>query len=309
MSHPAPLPAPLYQGSVNTWECDDGGHLNVRFHLERAFTGLAHMARALELPHAHTESAGSILLAQEVHVRFIKEARPGAPLVMHGGVVDIGESDATLCLDMRHHDGAPGTAFTFKVRHVETRGLRSFPWSARSKDAAKRLKCKLPEHAKPRSIDTNAAPAGASLANANALGARRIGGAIVYPDQCDALGRLRGEHFVGRISDSVPNLLAPWRQAATVDGVQPAGAVVEARFVFRKFPRAGELIEVHSGIVEIGEKTLRIVHWIVDPESGAAWASMEAVALTFDVTTRKALTPSAEARERVAQLVVSGLRV
>ncbi len=308
VSYPAPLPAPLYQGSVNVWECDDGGHLNIRFHFERAFVGLAHMARALELPRAYTESAGSTLIAQEVHARFIKEARPGAPLVMHGGVVELGESDATLCLDMRHHDGAPGTAFTVKVGHVETRGLRSFPWSARSRAAAKRLKCKLPDHAKPRSIDVDLAPADASIANAAALGAKRIGGAIVYPDQCDALGRLRGEHFPGRISDSVPNLLAPWRQAAAGDGVQPAGAVVEARLVMRKFPRAGELVEVHSGIAEIGEKTLRIVHWILDPETGAAWASMEAVALTFDVNTRKALTPSPEARERVAQLVVPGLR-
>jgi len=309
VNYPAPLPAPLYQGSVNQWECDDGGHLNIRFHFERAFVGLAHMARALEVPRAFSESAGSTLIAHEIHARFIKEARPGAPLVMHGGVVELGESDATLCLDMRHHDGAPGTAFTVKVRHVETRGLRSFPWSSRTKAAAKRLKCKLPEHATPRSIDTAQPAADASLQNAIALGAKRIGGAIVYPDQCDALGRLRGEHFPGRISDSVPNLLAPWRQAAAGDGVQPAGAVVEARLVMRKFPRAGELIEVHSGIAEIGEKTLRIVHWILDPETGAAWASMEAVALTFDVNTRKALTPSPEARERVAQLVVPGLRV
>jgi len=308
VSYPAPLPTPLYQGSVNTWECDDGGHLNIRFHMERAFTGLAHMARALELPHAFTENAGSTLIAQEAHVRFIKEARPGAPLIMHGGVVEMGESDATLCFDMRHHDGAPGTAFTFKVRHVETRGLRSFPWSERSRDAAKKLKCKLPEHAKPRSIDVNQPIADASLANAATIGVQRIGGALVYPDQCDPLGRLRGEHFVGRISDSVPNLLAPWRQAAASDGVQPAGAVVEGRFVFRKFPRAGELIEVHSGIAEIGEKTLRIVHWLLDPESGIAWASMEAVALTFDVNTRKALTPSPEARGRVSKLVAPGLR-
>jgi len=309
MKHPAPLPAPLYQGSVNTWECDDGGHLNIRFHMERAFTGLAHMARELELPRAFTENAGSTLIAQEAHVRFIKEARPGAPLVMHGGVVEMGESDATLCFDMRHHDGAPGTAFTFKVRHVETRGLRSFPWSERSRAAAKRLKCKPPEHAKPRSIDVSQPAADASIANAEALGVQRIGGAIVYPDQCDALGRLRGEHFVGRISDSVPNLLAPWRQAAASDGVQPAGAVVEARYVFRRFPRAGELIEVRSGIAEIGDKTLRLVHWILDPETGAAWASMEGVALTFDVNTRKALTPTAEARARVEKLVVPGLRV
>ncbi|MBL8547698.1 MAG: thioesterase family protein [Hyphomonadaceae bacterium] len=309
MSYPSPLPAPLYQGSVNTWECDDGGHLNIRFHLERAFTGLAHMARALELPHAFTENAGSTLIAQEAHVRFIKEARPGAPLVMHGGVIEMGESDATLCLDMRHHDGAPGTVFTFKVRHVETRALRSFPWSARTREAAKRLKCKAPEHAKPRSIDVSQSAAEISIANAEKLGATRIGGALVSPDQCDALGRLRGEHFIGRISDSAPNLLAPWRQAATSNGVQPAGAVVEARFIFRRFPRAGELIEVRSGIAEIGEKTLRIVHWLLDPETGAGWASMEAVALTFDINTRKAITPNAEARERVAKLVVSGLHV
>lgn len=309
MTHPAPLPAPLYQGSVNTWECDDGGHLNVRFHFERAFSGLAHMARALELPRANTESAGSTLIAQEVHVRFIKEARPGAPLIMHGGVVDIGESDATLCLDMRHHDGAPGTAFTFKVRHVETRGLRSFPWSERTKAAAMRLTCTLPDHAKPRSIDLSKPPAQASRQGAIDLGAARIGGALVQPDQCDALGRLRGEHFPGRISDSVPNLLAPYRQAAAENGASPAGAVVEARVVFRRFPRAGELIEVHSGIVELGDKTLRLVHWVVDPESGAAWASMEAVALTFDTKTRKALTPSAEARARIEKLVVTGLSV
>jgi acyl-CoA thioester hydrolase len=310
MSHPAPLPAPLYQGSVNSWECDDGGHLNVRFHFERAFAGLAHIARELELPRAYTETAGSTLIAQEVHARFLKEARPGAPLVMHGGVVALGDTDATLCLDMRHHDGAPASAFTFKVRHVDTRALRSFEWSARTRAAAKRLKIKLPEHAKPRSIDLNKPPVQISRQGAIDLGASRIGGAVVQPDQCDALGRLRGEHFPGRISDAVPNLLAHWRQAAAdATGAAPAGAVVEARVVFRKFPRAGELIEVHSGIVEVGEKFLRLAHWVVDPDSGAGWASMEAVALTFDTRTRKAIAPSAEARARVARLVVKGMSV
>ena len=305
MSHPAPLPAPLYQGSVNTWECDDGGHLNVRFHLERAMTGLAHMAAALQLPRAFTSAAGSTLAPIEAHMRFLKEARPGAPLSMHGGVAKLGQSDATLCLDMRHADGAPSSCFTFRVAHVDTRGFRAFPWSARTREAAKRLHVTPPAHAKPRSIDMMQAPAAASRQRAIDLGAARIGGTMVTPDQCDAFGRLRGEHFVGRISDSVPNLLAPWRQAAASEtGASPAGAVVEARVVFRRFPRAGDLIEIYSGIAEVGEKTLRLAHWIVDPESGAAWASMEAVALTFDTVTRKALAPSAEARARVAKLVV-----
>jgi acyl-CoA thioester hydrolase len=308
MSHPAPLPAPLYQGSVNTWECDDGGHLNVRFHLERALIGLAHMAHALEMPRAFTARAGSTLRVREAHIRFLKEARPGAPLIMHGGVAKMEDSHATLCLDMRHGDGAPASCFTFKVAHVDTRGFRPFPWSARSREAAKRLHVALPPHAKPRSVDLSVAPSDeVSQARAIELGATRIGGTMVTPDQCDAFGRLRGEQFFGRVSDSVPNLLAQWRREAAASnggGGAAAGAVVEARFVYRRFPRPGELIEVYSGVVEVGEKTMRLRHWLVDPESGGAWASMEAVALTFDTTTRKAIAAPPETRARFEKLIV-----
>jgi acyl-CoA thioester hydrolase len=307
VNHPAPLPAPLYQGSVNTWECDDGGHLNVRFHFERAMIGLAHLAHALEMPRAFTTAPGATLVPLEAHIRFLKEARPGAPLAMHGGVVGLEESAAQVCLDMRHADGAPASCFTLKVAHVDTRGFRPFAWSARSRAAAKRLQVSLPAHAKPRSIDLAKAPSEASLTRAIELGATRIGATMVTPDQCDAFGRLRGEHFVGRVSDSVPNLLAQWRQEAAEandGGGAPAGAVVEARFVYRHFPHAGDLIEVRSGVIEVGEKTLRLAHWLCDPESGGVWASMEAVALTFDTATRKAISPTPEARARLASHVI-----
>src|SRR6185436_2612739 len=143
--------------------------------------------------------------------------------IMHGGVAKMGESDAHLCLDMRHADGAPASCFTLRVAHVDTRGFRPFPWSARARAAGKRLHCALPAHAKPRSIDLARAPRGdASLQRAIELGATRIGATMVMPDQCDAFGRLRGEHFVGRVSDSVSNLLAQFRQEAAANGGAPA---------------------------------------------------------------------------------------
>lgn len=303
---PPALPAPLYQGSVNTWECDDGGHLNVRFHFERAMIGLAHFARHLQVPRAFAGAAGSTLVPLEAHVRFLKEARPGAPLIMHGGVTELSDSQATLCLDMRHADGAPSSCYSIRVAHVETRQFRAFPWSVRTRAAAEQLFVTPPEHANARSIDLTRTPSNASRDGAIAAGATRIGGTMVSADQCDAFGRMRGEHVVGRISDSVPNLLAQWRsQAPTTEGGAPAGAVVEARIVWRRWPRPGDLIEVFSGISEVGEKTLRLTHWLVDPESGAAWASMEAVALTFDTATRKTIAPSPEARAALAKHVIA----
>jgi acyl-CoA thioester hydrolase len=298
MSHPAPLPAPLYQGSVNAWECDDGGHLNVRFHLERAMVGLAHMAHALEMPGAFTASAGATLVPVEAHIRFLKEARPPAPLNMHGGVVKLSESEGTFCLDMRHGDGSPSSAFTVRAAHVDTRGFRPFPWSQRTRTAAKKLACKLPTHAQPRSMDMAKPIADASLANARGIGALRIGATLCQPADCDAFGRMRTEHFMGRVSDSVPNFLQQWRRetANSNAGAVAAGAVVEARLVMRRWPRAGDLLEVYSGVSEVAGKTMRLAHWICDPASGNAWASLEVVALTFDTMTRKALEPPPEAR-------------
>ena len=132
-AYPPALPTPLYQGSVNTWECDEGGHLNVRFHTERAMIGLAHFAHALEMPRAFAKTGGATLTPLDMHIRFLKEARPGAPLSMHGAVISFGEGQATLCLDMRHGDGAPASVFTIRVAHTDTQGFRAFPWSTRTK--------------------------------------------------------------------------------------------------------------------------------------------------------------------------------
>lgn len=305
MSHPPPLPAPLYRGSVNTWECDDGGHLNVRFHVERAMIGLAHLANHLQMPRAFTPSAGATLIPVEAHIRFLKEARPGAPLAMGGGVVSLEEETALVCLDMRHGDGAPASVFSVRVAHVEARMMRRFGWSERSRAAAKRLACALPVHAAPRSIDLSRPSPNASSARAAQLGAERIGATMVFPDQCDAFGRLRGEQLIGRVSDSVPNFLTDWREDLAKEAAQrgantaPAGAVVEARFSFRAWPRAGDLVEIFSGIVEVGDKTMRLCHWICDAETGTAWATMEVIALTFDAITRKTIAPSPELRARM----------
>ena len=70
-------------------------------------SGLALLALRLEMPRAFTPSAGSTLVPRDLHMRFLKEARAGAPLLMHGGVLELGKDQLLACLDMRHADGAP----------------------------------------------------------------------------------------------------------------------------------------------------------------------------------------------------------
>ncbi len=307
----APTSQPLvYQGSTDPWECDEGGHLNVRFHVERAMTGLAHMARALDMERAFAQGAGATLLPTDMHVRFLKEALPGAPLSMRGAVLAFNETSARFCLDMRHAGGEPASAFSITAAHADPRTGKPFAWSSRSRGAAPHLIARAPEHAAPRSIDVDRAPGEASLARARALGARCVGVNCVRPADCDAFGRMRPELYFGFASDGAPHLLADWRKALAKDtAATPAGAVLEARVVFRAWPRAGDLIEAHSALVAIEEKINRLVHWLLDPHSGEAWASVEIVGLTFDLATRKAIAPSSAARAAFANHVVAAMTI
>lgn len=307
--------ASLYAGSANTWECDEMGHLNVRFHGARAQQGLGLIGLLAGMEDVFGPNARATLLPLDQHIRFLREVRPGEPLTMVGGVTAVAETEAAVYLELRHGDGAPASTFHTKVAHVEPHSLRAFPWSRRVLSGLQALTVRRPAHGAPRSIDAGAAPyPEASLAEAQRLGARRIGAGLVTPDQTDAFGRLRTEFFIGAVSDAAPNLLHGWRQgvaaaaAAAHGGAMIAGAaVVEYRLVYRAWPRVGAPVEVRSGVTALQGKTHRLSHWLVDPIGGSAYATTDAVALTFDLTTRKAIQPAPAQLQILEALLTPGM--
>ncbi len=56
-------------------------------------------------------------------------------------------------------------------------------------------------------------------------------------------------------------------------------------------------------------KANRLVHWILDPVTGAAWASVEAVAITFDLNTRKAFVAPDEMRDALKEIAIPQMAV
>jgi acyl-CoA thioester hydrolase len=289
-----------YRGICNAWECDENGHMNVRFYVQRASEGLAGVSAALGAPGAFRARANATWLPIEQHIRFLKEARPGAPLTLLSGVVDLTETTARVYQELRHVDGAACAAITTLVAHVEPSTGRSFPTPARCRERAANLACVIPAHGAARSIDPTRMPAEATMARADVLGALVIGRGAILPQETDMFGRMRPEIVIGRISDSAPHLVSSWRTQVAADagaGADNAGAaVVEYRLIYRRWPRAGDAFVVRSAVTEVQEKTFHIAHWMLDPVTGQAWATAEAVALTFDLSTRKTIVPSAAMR-------------
>lgn len=291
----------IWSGGVNTWECDEMGHMNVRFWVAKAQEGLAGLAARLGMPRAFAADGEATLIVREQHIRFLREAKAGAALHMTGGVIEIGESDARLLLVIRHSGGEPAATFQLLVEHATARDMRPFPWSARIRERAETLRTEVPKFAAARSVDLSPVVPTASLARAAELGLTRVGLGVIGPAECDVFGRMRPEIFIGRVSDGVGRLFGETRPGPEpVDGQAPArigGAVLEYRVLHLGWPEAGDGVELRSGFAGCDARTRRVVHWMVDPETGAPWASAEAVVISFDLDTRKIvdIPPDAQA--------------
>ncbi len=294
----------IWRGGVTPWQCDEMGHMNVRFYLAIASEGLAGLAAMLGMPHAFTAGASSTLLVREHHVRFLKEARPGAGLIMTGGLLDIGDTDATLLQLLFHVTGEPAAAITVKVEHVTPRDLRPFPWTRATRERIEAMRIEAPAFAGPRSISAAPVETMASLEQAKALGLPVVAGGALMPADCDVFGRMLPEHLLGRIYASVGHMIRPSHEALLA--AQPefegrlGGAAVEFRAVYHAWPRAGDRVELRSAHREVTAKARRVVHWLLDPTSGRPWASGEVVSLFLDLKARKSLTLSAAALKAMA---------
>jgi acyl-CoA thioester hydrolase len=272
------------------------GHMNVRFYLSAANEGMANLAALMGMPRAFTPGASSTLLLREHHVRFLKEARPGAGLVMTGGVLDMGESDATLLILLFHATGEPAAAITAKVTHVTPRDLRPFPWTKATRETAPGLRIEAPDFARPRSVSMDPVTTGASLKAADAFGLDRAATGAITPADCDVFGRMLPEQMLARIYATVGHILRGSQEAMLK--AQPdlegrlGGAAVEYRVVYHAWPGAGERLEMRSGHRELTPKSRRVVHWLLDPTSGRPWATAEMVSLFLDLKARRSLTLS-----------------
>ena len=302
----------IWGGGVNTWECDEMGHLNVRFWSAKALEALGGLGARLGMPRAFTPDAGATLLVKDQHIRFLREARAGASLVATGGVVEMGETDARLLIVLRHASGEPGASFQMVVEHVTADDLRPFPWPERVRAAAQALRVEVPAFAAARSIDlAPVAQPQAGLARADALGLARIGRGTIQIPELDAFGRMRGEMFMGRVSDGVGRLFGDRRPGPVLaEGQTPpriGGAVLEYRVLHHDWPRAGDHVEMRSGFAGCTARTRQVFHWMVDPITGRPWASAEAVVVSFDLDARKVVDISPEAQAAYRGQAIAGI--
>ena len=299
----------IARSSVQTWECDQMGHMNVQFYVAKADEGMAALAFAVGLGHGVQQENGATLVPREHHIRFHRELRPGAPFVLRGGVLRALTAGIEFYEEMSNIVG-PSLSATFFARaewcDQQTRGGLPLPITAIAKTAP--LSIELPPHGAPRGLDMLPPRPAPNLKTAERMGLITTYRGTVLPEFCDRAGFMTPRHYMGRVSDAIPNLIAQTNgtdRSASATG----GAALEYRFIYREPAREGDVLVLKSGLKSVGAKTYVWCHWLFDAETGGCIATAEAVAVAMDLATRKAIDIPPDMRKGLEALVIPDLSV
>lgn len=298
------------RSSVQAWECDQMGHMNVQFYIERAEQGLAGLGVALGMGPQVARKEGARLQIRDLHVRFLREQHQGAPFFLRAGVLEVREQGLRVYEELVSTSSAEVAAtFVAEIDWVDEAQRRALPLPAAASRAAAALEVAVPTHGRPRGLLLDPPRPAPDLASAEGNGMVRIWQGQVLASQCDEQGYLTPRHLVGIVADGIPNLLVQveGRDRSSTPGL--GGAALEYRFVIRRPPRRGDVLTLRSGLKQVAEKIYVWCHWMFDLETGEAVATAEAVAIALDLTTRKAIAIPAEMRRMLESRVIAGLGV
>ena len=283
-------PIPVFFGSVNRWECDENDHLNVRFFSQKiqqtlqyglVETGLASIDEVLALTRT----------IKSQHMRFIAEARMAVPITGYFSVT--GASPETLTCHCELRNTATDSILASFL--IELDG----DFTHKATDISE-----LPNYAGSRGVAAGAYPL-RDLTESQLIdrGCSVIGQGVVQADECDGDGYLQNYQYVGRQSDSMPNLFSHFETEQRGNGVV-GGAVLEYRMSFFSQLKCGERFKILSGVKELGEKTQVFMHGLFSVDTGKMVTGSEALAISMDLTARKAIAIPEDHRERMSTMLI-----
>ena len=128
----------------------------------------------------------------------------------------------------------------------------------------------------------------------------------VLASEYDSASHMNSRMYVSRFDQ------ATWFLLYAI-GVTPASmkqksqrvAIVRQNYQFLEELRGGELVEIKSGFLAVGEKYFRFIHQMYNDETGRMVATCDSVAVRASLETGKSVALSASLQEKAKRYLVT----
>jgi acyl-CoA thioester hydrolase len=130
---------------------------------------------------------------------------------------------------------------------------------------------------------------------------------VVYPWHCDHVGHMNVMWYVGKFDEATWQFFATFGLTPSFLREQGRGmAAVQQNITYRRELRAGDIVSIRSGVLEIKEKTIRFFHEMRNDETGEIAAATELTGVHMDTVRRKSCPFPEQVFERARALIFPG---
>ena len=272
-----------WRGIVSPWECDLTEHFTIAYYFDRLADAAAIMAESLGLTQA-SRSAG-----RRFDVRFVRELRASASF--HILSAPIALDGALLHLGHQFVDSANGEATAWVEETIDISAAR-LPQAIR--EAIGRRLAPWPGPAVERRPEPSNFDAFIPTAR------NRVKPMDLSPEGDFALAA-----FVHRFTAGcVQALAAIGATASYLEAERRGYSTFELALQASGWPRLGSPVLVETGIVHLGNSSIRFMHRMSDPVDGRELARLSQFGVQLDLDTRRPAALPEALRAAAARLLV-----
>jgi acyl-CoA thioesterase FadM len=272
-----------YRGGVLVQECDAFGHLNIAYYIER-FADAGH-----EL--MHRLAPGTRWRTRAINTRYIAELRAGDPIAIQSGVIAVDTAMLKLGHIATNGMGGPVTTSAEQIIALDAPDCESWAATRAKLESAVAPWKELPFE--PVKLPEKAGPVPTGLARVKAW-------------QADEEGRLSLFGFVDRFSTAnLINMNAAGMSSTDMRGQKRGFATFDTRLeLFPPAPAVGETVAMQSGMLNVGNSSVTILHEMRLPHSNRRVARYYQAGVHFDLEARRSAPLPESIRDKAREFVI-----
>jgi acyl-CoA thioesterase FadM len=268
---------------VSPWECDVTEHFTIAYYFDRLADASSTISESLGL--ADMSRRGG----RRFDVRFARELRAGASFHILSGPITLDEH--SLCLGHQIIDSANGEVTAWVE---ETLDIVAAPLPTELRDAIGRRLLRWQGPAVERRPEPTTVEGFVPTVRDR-----------VKPTDLDAAGEFTLAAFVHRFTAGVIQALAAIGGTSSYMEAERKGySTFELALTVTGLPRLGDPVLVQTGIVHLGNSSIRFVHRMCDPGTGSELARLGQFGVQLDLDARRPAPLPEALRSAAARLLV-----
>jgi acyl-CoA thioesterase FadM len=287
-----------YRGTVYRWEVDSVDHFTVAYYFARFEDATAALLEAIGLGRSALAASGRASAVVDCRVRYLKELRVGDILHIRSGVIGADETSLTLGHEVFNSgDGVLCTTVEERAVLMDAGSRTPLSLGGAQREAADARRVRwdggrppAPQHPEPPDdhgfLDT----------------ARDT----VKAWEVDTLGQAAPPAYIHRFSAANGHLLAAFGMTPAYMREQRRGfSTFEFQFALPGELQAGDAVLVKTGLMHLGNSSLRVLHKMWNGRTGALVATLHQLGVHLDMEARRPAPLPSELRERAKALLIS----